>query len=66
MDSDHAPLVRFRLRGTVRVLARVIDSGPTGGTVELLGSGERVTLTGRAWREVEGYPVRARLVGGGS
>ena len=63
---DDAPLVRFPLRGTVRVLARVIDSGPTGGTVELLGSGERVTLTGRAWREVEGYPVRARLVGGGS
>jgi hypothetical protein len=62
MDSDHAPLVRFRLRGTVRVLARVIDSGPTGGTVELLGSGERVTLTGRAWREVESYPVRGSKV----
>jgi len=57
---DDAPLVRFPLRGTVRVLARVLDSGPTGGTVELLGSHERVTLTGRAWREVESYPVRGK------
>ena len=65
MDTDPT-LIRFRLRGTVRVLARVIDSGPTGGTVEVLGSHERVTLTGRAWREVEGYPVRARRPGGGS
>jgi len=50
--TSESPLVRFRLRGTVRVL------GPTGATVELLGSRERVTLTGRAWREVEAWPVR--------
>lgn len=57
MDSE---LARFPLRGTVRVLARVIDATPTGGTLEVLGSGERVTLTGKAWREVEGWPVRER------
>lgn len=60
---DPRPLVRFALRGTVRVLARVIDYGPTGATVEVLGSRERVTLTGAAWREVEGYPVRDRVPG---
>ena len=62
MDSE-SPLVRFPLRGTVRVLARVIDAGPTGATVEVLGSHERVVLTGAAWREVEGYPVRERVPG---
>jgi len=56
--TSESPLVRFRLRGTVRVLARVLARGPTGATVELLGSRERVTLTGRAWREVEAWPVR--------
>ena len=61
MDSDPT-LIRFPLRGTVRVLARVLDASPTGGTVEVLGSHERVTLTGRAWREVEGYPVRGRVL----
>lgn len=63
MDSE---LARFPLRGTVRVLARVIDATPTGGTLDVLGSGERVTLTGKAWREVEGWPVRERRPGGGA
>lgn len=62
--SPNAPLVRFRLRGTVRVLARVIVRGPTGATVRVVGSGEKVTLTGSAWRAVESWPVRGRTAGG--
>lgn len=60
MEPD---LIKFSLRGTVQVLARVVDHGPTGATVEILGSHERVILTGSAWRAVVGYPVRDRVPG---
>lgn len=62
MDLDSDTFVRFPLRGTVRVLARVIDRGPTGATVELVGSREKVTLTGSAWRAVESWPVRGQAL----
>lgn len=60
MDLDRDTFVRFPLRGTVRVLARVIDRGPTGATVRVIGSGERVILTGAEWRAAESCPVRGR------
>lgn len=48
--AEPGDLIRVRVRGRLRMLARVLSAGPTGGTIEVVGSGERVVVTGLAWR----------------
>lgn len=45
--------VRFRLRGTVRVSARVIEWHDAWGLVEVVGSREHVRLDGTDWSEAK-------------
>ena len=51
--ADPDTYVRFRLRGTVRVSARVLESGDGWAIVEVVGSRERVRLDGSAWSEAK-------------
>lgn len=48
--AEPGDLIRVRVRNRLRMLARVVSAAPTGGTIEVVGSGERVVVTGLAWR----------------